>query len=104
MDGGIATEAPKLDAFDLYRALNNFFGCQQHSGSVEYRWLADQAIPLKNLAYDLHANGVVSFREKNGAEIAAFRLLEIEEERAKLAKSDGRLADEAKQLAKISSQ
>lgn len=91
-------EIRPMDAHDLYRALDKFFNDNERHRSVEYRWLADQVIGLKNEAYHLWANGIASFEARNHNEIAAFRLLEIEEERSKIAKADARLADEAKSL------
>lgn len=91
-------ELHPMDAHDLFRALDRFFTENRHHRSVEYRWLAQQAIDLKNKAHDLWANGVVSFEQRNHDAIAALRLAEIDEEREKIAKADAKLAAEAKKL------
>lgn len=83
---------------DLYRLLDKFIHDNEHSRDVECRWLADQAIGLKMMAHALGINGISSFQIKHKKELAAFRLLEIEEERAKLNKADAKLADEARKL------
>lgn len=89
----------KTTATDLYRLINKFINDNEHHRDIEYRWLAEQAIELKNMTHSLGINGSTSFSSKYQKEIAAFRLLEIEEEREKLSKADARLADEAKKLA-----
>ena len=93
-----AEQHRSMDAHDLYRSLDRFINDNCHSGNVEYRWLADQAIALKTLAYDLHANGIGSFGKKHNEPISKLRLSEIERERAKLAVSDSRLAEEEQKL------
>ncbi len=95
-------EAPAVyhprDATDLYRFLDTFFRDNASHHSVELRWLAQQAIRLKALAHDLGVNGIATFQKKYAVELAELRLLEIENEREKIASADKKLAEEAARL------
>ena len=93
-----AKEHRQMDASDLYRALETFFRDNQSHHRIENRWLADKTIKLKMMAFDLGTNGVGIVQSKYGDELAALRLLEIEEERRKIAKADDALAKEAERL------
>lgn len=95
-----AKERRPMDATDLYRAIDLFIGDNQHHHAIERRWLAQEAVELKNLAHMLGVNGTSSFQKAYGNEIAAMRLGEIELKRKELAKSDQLLADEAAALSR----
>lgn len=86
---------PPMEPKELYNLLERFIRDNQHNHNVEYRWLAEQTIRLKNLAHDLGINGIGTFRTKYAVELADMRLLEIADERNALAKKDSKLEQEA---------
>lgn len=94
----LAEPRKRLDSFDLYQVLNNFFDDNKSSNSLPYRWVAQQVLSLKKIAWDLHANGVRSFEENYSSALADLRLSEIEAERSKLAKEESRLSEEADRI------
>jgi len=91
------TERKRTDPKSLYYFLEEFFRDNQHHHSVEYRWLAQKAIGLKTLAYNLDQS-FGTFQKKYAVELAELRLAEIEKERDTIASADKKLADEAARL------
>ena|SRR5882724_10278841 len=87
----IPEQLRRLDAHDLRNYLDRFVSDNKSCRDVEHRWLASYANDLMVQAYNVKAGNHDTIK----AQVNAFRLSEIQEERSKLQDSDLALEEEA---------